>query len=428
MLEAQLRVVIEAIGAGQSVREALLRSQGATPEIEAERQAAGADLEATLRDLVAMRDALGQLQLPEEEQPDLREQLQLSVQRCEDEIRILRRPSPLGDVPEYILAALADARTKGCLPGDSWDGGLSPMHWAAQNGRHDVVDFFLGQPGGVGHSMIGLRDRHGKTPLFYAEHLGKATVAQSLRAHSDTAAPPSPGPERRPETGGMSPAYLRVLEQVETQGWDTVTWKDGYTLLHWASTKGHSDLCTYLLGLKADPDTCDKFGRTPLACARENGYSDVARVLEDVTTVSSRPPASPEAPPAPPPVPAAAGRRGTHLGVSESHRSVLDHQGAAAMGSKRASLPQASSKRTSLPPAYLGVMEQIDRLGWDKMHWARGFTLLHWAAQHDQPELCARFLAQRADPGKLDDTGSSALDYARGAGSAAAVRVLEEHM
>ena len=29
-----------------------------------------------------------------------------------------------------------------------------------------------------------------------------------------------------------------------------------------------------------------------------------------------------------------------------------------------------------------GVMQQIDQIGWDKMCWGRGFTLLHWAAKH----------------------------------------------
>lgn len=27
-------------------------------------------------------------------------------------------------------------------------------------------------------------------------------------------------------------------------------------------------------------------------------------------------------------------------------------------------------------------MQQIDQIGWDKMCWGRGFTLLHWAAKH----------------------------------------------
>lgn len=47
------------------------------------------------------------------------------------------------------------------------------------------------------------------------------------------------------------------------------------------------------------------------------------------------------------------------------------------------------------------------------MQWARGFTLLHWAAKNNIPELCARFLYQGADPHQKDVTGRSALDYAR---------------
>ena len=33
-------------------------------------------------------------------------------------------------------------------------------------------------------------------------------------------------------------------------------------------------------------------------------------------------------------------------------------------------------------PSCQGVMQQIDLIGWEKMRWARGFTLLHWAAKH----------------------------------------------
>lgn len=65
-----------------------------------------------------------------------------------------------------------------------------------------------------------------------------------------------------------------------------------------------------------------------------------------------------------------------------------------------------------IPEAYAKVIEQIASVGWDRMQWARGFTLLHWAAKNNIPELCARFLFQGADPHQTDVTGRSAFDYA----------------
>ena len=60
------------------------------------------------------------------------------------------------------------------------------------------------------------------------------------------------------------------------------------------------------------------------------------------------------------------------------------------------------------------------------MQWARGFTLLHWAAKHDAADLCARFLAQGADPYHKDDSGKSAFDYANDKRAVNAIAQLEK--
>eukprot|EP00435_Cladocopium_sp_Y103_P032197 s3535_g8.t1 len=79
----------------------------------------------------------------------------------------------------------------------------------------------------------------------------------------------------------------------------------------------------------------------------------------------------------------------------------------------RQNLSQSSGSSDGIPEAYLRVMQQIDQIGWDKMCWGRGFTLLHWAAKHDRADLCELFLWHGADPDHRDESNRSAFDYAR---------------
>jgi len=59
------------------------------------------------------------------------------------------------------------------------------------------------------------------------------------------------------------------------------------------------------------------------------------------------------------------------------------------------------------------------------MLWARGFTLLHWAAKNDMPDLCAHFMFQKANPEHRDDAGKTALEYARDTNSRGALEQLQ---
>merc|ERR1712087_1027961 len=71
-------------------------------------------------------------------------------------------------------------------------------------------------------------------------------------------------------------------------------------------------------------------------------------------------------------------------------------------GARRA---QSTLAKDTLPASYVAVMDKIDRVGWNNMQWAKGFTLLHWAAKKGNVELVRRFIGQRADPQHRDDTG-----------------------
>merc|ERR1712008_225187 len=71
----------------------------------------------------------------------------------------------------------------------------------------------------------------------------------------------------------------RVLQQVEREGWHSVKFRSGYTLLHWAASKGRSDFCSHFLCLGAQPRSRDASGRTPFDCAIQAGHSGVAELL-----------------------------------------------------------------------------------------------------------------------------------------------------
>lgn len=276
------------------------------------------------------------------------------------------------------------------------------MHWSAQKGRRDIIEYLLRQDGS--RRLIHARDKQGRTPLYYAESSRHEGLAHFMRqANAGEVAPYQPTAVRPASIAEILPKpYEQVLEQVETQGWHTVTWKGGYTMLHWAASKGHREFCEYLISLDADSQSKDDDGRTPFRCAIESGHQDVAQYIQEMGRLSSekrRPGANSIRGTSSMRSPSTAGR-GVYLQASSSPRSTFGSEA-------------SSGKDKKIPKAYVDVMEQIDRNGWEKMQWARGFTLLHWAAKHDWPELCARFMAQGGDPKHQDDTGRDAFDYAR---------------
>eukprot|EP00929_Paragymnodinium_shiwhaense_P014272 TRINITY_DN12216_c0_g1_i7.p1 TRINITY_DN12216_c0_g1~~TRINITY_DN12216_c0_g1_i7.p1 ORF type:complete len:1796 (-),score=493.68 TRINITY_DN12216_c0_g1_i7:100-5487(-) len=348
-------------------------------DLELQRRSVLGQVDASLRDLQALREELDtQRQLPTGEREQLREAIDFEVYRCREEHTILSAESPLGDLPHSFVETLVEIFRNGAEHRRDWDGGVSPMHWAAQNGRRDIIDFLLTFTGAA--SMLHLRDKYGRTPLYYAEKAERHWLADYLREDiggGEVATVESPKERRPADLGTLSDTYLKVLEQVETQGWHTVNWKGGHTMLHWASAKGNTPLCAYLVRLDADPLQIDDEGRTPVDCAMDAGHQDTARYL----------------------------------------RLAAPHDDA--LGGSAASASDRGHQRV-IPDNYLKVMSEIDRIGWNKMQWARGFTLLHWAAKHDYADLCARFMAQGADPGHKDDTGKDALEYARERGSRAA--------
>ncbi|CAK0865854.1 unnamed protein product, partial [Prorocentrum cordatum] len=208
---------------------------------------------------------------------------------------------------------------------------------------------------------------------------------------SDGSAPAPPDPPALPEE-----ERRMLLDDIQRFGWKSKSWVSGFSMLHWAAAENNVDLCRQLMHLRADPLAQDDFGRSPLQCAREAGHSGVERYfLEELRSTSTG-------------------------AASPSLRAVDEPQS----GCRAASIELPVPREADLPPALEQIVQRIDQYGWQNVGWAKGFTALHMAAKEDCAGLCARFLAQGADPWARDDSGRTAFDYAREFGSAGALAQL----
>jgi len=128
--------------------------------------------------------------------------------------------------------------------------------------------------------LLSERDQYGRTPLYYADTADKQGLAFYLREHAGFDST-SAAQVVRPSMSSLPKPYQKVLSQVETNGWKSVKWKDGFTMLHWAAEKGNEDFCKYLLQLNANPLALDGQSRSSVDCARSNRFVDLAKILQE---------------------------------------------------------------------------------------------------------------------------------------------------
>ncbi|CAJ1381404.1 unnamed protein product [Effrenium voratum] len=310
------------------------------------------------------------------------ERLELDAQLISQDVALLRAHAVLDDVPWAVVKALATA--SGIILPEDGKEEKYPLHWAAAHGRRDVVEFLLRYPA---EDLLNQRDDQGRTPLFYAERAGNDALALYLRERGSDINPQEPI-HVRPSGASIPDAYADVIKVVEERGWHAVKWIEGFTLLHWAAERNLADFCRYFVALNADPNAIDSRGRTALKCAMDTNSRDAEMALRELMGLGSPFPAEPT----------------TGMFPQEPvSRSELS----------RSNLAPSPTDSGGIPEAYIRVMKQIDQIGWEKMCWARGFTLLHWAAKHDRADLCELFLWHGAEVNHRDDSGRSAMDYAQ---------------
>lgn len=235
--------------------------------MELERHTVSSSLEAALHDLKALaEEARTHHELMRDELRKVQNFLQLHRSRCQDELDLLRESPTLQTVPDDVLEALALLTTNRWAGGAELAGNVAPAHWAARHGRRDIIEFIRAQAGST--CLLNARDRHGRTPLSYAEEGQR----RRQRMHFEE----------------LPASYAAVLSQIEEQGWQAMNWKDNYTMLHWAAEKGKLDLARYLLTLGADPQDRDGHGRTPIDAAKKiRHYGLVAHLQEAASRLDS---------------------------------------------------------------------------------------------------------------------------------------------
>lgn len=247
------------------------------PQIDAERHAAASRLESRMHDLIALGEEVSVHHDLDGLMTKQRifDYINRDIARCEEEMQLLK-PSATWDVPEAVIRIIITLMNR--EGSREYTGGFSPVHWAAEKGRRDLLLFILQQRGG--ETMLEATDDLGRTPLFYADRSKRIGLVYWVQSRIGSEVPSFKPVEKRPEVSKLPSAYKQLLEQIETRGWHTVTWKDNVTMLHWAAGKGNKDLCTYLLQLNADPSVRDSQARTPASFAAAAGHGSIAQLLE----------------------------------------------------------------------------------------------------------------------------------------------------
>jgi ankyrin repeat protein len=160
-------------------------------------------------------------------------------------------------------------------PNQSEPDGTTPLHWAIQQDRTDVVDALLSAG-----ANVNAKNRYGVTPLVLAATTGDASVvAALLKAGADFRV-------SVPETGSVLNTAARtgnpeVIKLLLAAGAD-VNFADKYsgqTALMWAGAEGHAEAVKALLagGAKVDQQAHDK--KTALFFAVRKGDIDSVQTL-----------------------------------------------------------------------------------------------------------------------------------------------------
>ena len=163
--------------------------------------------------------------------------------------------------------------------------GQTPMHYAAQTGHLDVIKYYLDRLTDKNPGRKSYDQWNGRTVLQDAAQYGHLDVIQLIESYL---------PEKNPkDKNGYTPfhiaavnGYLVIVKYyVESlpiwqRNLPSGNYFDRKTPLHWAAENGHLDIVKYLAGVVSDPKVLTMDGKTAFGLAKENGYDNIAKFLE----------------------------------------------------------------------------------------------------------------------------------------------------
>ena len=148
------------------------------------------------------------------------------------------------------------------------DGGLTPLMWAARDGREEVVKLLLEQK----HTELDIPDRYGQTALSWAAKSGHEGVVKQFLSRQFV----NPGSIGRLWGTPQVMSLLFGRKYVNPDRPDEF----GFTPLTWAARGGHEGVVKLLLEQEdVNPNKPDDDCGTPLSWAAKNGCDEAVKQL-----------------------------------------------------------------------------------------------------------------------------------------------------
>ncbi len=158
------------------------------------------------------------------------------------------------------------------LESDGWNG-KKPLHWAAQGGRIEVVEFLLGQG-----AAVDSKNAANETPLHYAAAYGNKDVVELLLSRG--AAPDARSKFGTPLSYAAGRNHAEVFKLLIARGADVkVPLEANHTLLHLSAWGGKKEDIEMLIDKGIPVDAKTDSDRTPLQNAALAGNLEAAKVL-----------------------------------------------------------------------------------------------------------------------------------------------------
>ncbi|MGA2543001.1 MAG: ankyrin repeat domain-containing protein [Verrucomicrobiota bacterium] len=205
----------------------------------------------------------------------------------------------LGEIPIGPLQLTADEQTRLEMLAAAWRGDLAkarvlvardpnlvsckddthgntPLHWAAREGRKDVVEFLLASKADVNSksSLVGY------TPLMEAAAYDRKDVVESLLKNGAEVNAKAPNGETALGRAACFSHNKDVAELLLAKGAD-VNAEDtsGWTPLHGTAWKNNQEIAALLIANRANVNAKDEKGETPLQLAISSGSHEVEQLL-----------------------------------------------------------------------------------------------------------------------------------------------------